>query len=586
MQKKIMIHYILIILIGILITGMFSYHAAQRHYISEVESKLMVIGKLLEREAWAIDVLKHPESLDTLALKYGNASQTRVTFINNQGEVLGDSSTDYTTLENHKDRPEIIQAFTQGIGESTRLSTSIGTYLKYIAIRIEFKPNPIVVRLSIPIDDINDIRIQIISYILFGILIALIVASVLAVQFTNTFTKPIRQLSAFSKNIAKGNFSETISIDVDNELGELAQSLIYMGNELDKTITELWQRNIEMGAILDSMIGGLIALDSENRIMLINKTAIEMFNITNHKIIGENILRVIRNHTFNQFLRQNNDPSGSKKQQMLDIQYEDKQYKILRSPIEAKTGNNNVIGMLIIIQDITNIRKLEQMRSDFVSNVTHELKTPLTSIKGFIDTLRGGAIHDEEVSERFLDIIDIEAERLTTLIEDILELSEIETMKQDIRIQNYALNDIINEVVNVVSQSAEKKNIQIDCYIDSAISQIYVNKDRLKQMLINLVDNGIKYNNVGGNVEIRCKKFGKIVEFHISDNGIGISKEHLPRLFERFYRIDKGRSRNQGGTGLGLSIVKHIVNLYNGEIRVQSEIGKGTEFIIRLPIGL
>jgi two-component system phosphate regulon sensor histidine kinase PhoR len=229
---------------------------------------------------------------------------------------------------------------------------------------------------------------------------------------------------------------------------------------------------------------------------------------------------------------------------------------------------------------------LEQIRSEFVSNVTHELKTPLTSIKGFIDTLKSGAIHDEEVAERFLDIIDIEAERLTVLIEDILELSEIETMKQDVRIDDYNLEDIIKEVIDIVSQNAEKKNVQVYYDMEPSISQVHVNRDRLKQMLINLVDNGIKYNNPGGEVQIVCKRFNKNIEFHVCDNGIGIANEHIPRLFERFYRVDKGRSRNQGGTGLGLSIVKHIVNLYNGDIQVKSEVGKGTEFIIRLPIAI
>jgi two-component system phosphate regulon sensor histidine kinase PhoR len=359
-----------------------------------------------------------------------------------------------------------------------------------------------------------------------------------------------------------------------------------MRNELDKTITQLGKKNVEMETIINSMIGGLIALDKDNRVMLINKTAIEMFDITNKKIIGENILLVIRNHVFNQFLRQYNDSFEDEKQQMLDIQYDDRYYKVYRSPIGEKTEKAQVMGTLIIIQDVTNIKKLEQMRSDFVSNVTHELKTPLTSIKGFIDTLKNGAIHDEDVAERFLDIIDIEAERLTTLIEDILELSEIETMKQDVRIDDYDLHDIIEEAINVVFQSAAKKNIRIKHHVDPQISKVRVNKDRLKQMLINLIDNGIKYNNPGGIVEITCEKIGKTVEFHIVDSGIGISNEHIPRLFERFYRVDKGRSRNQGGTGLGLSIVKHIVNLYNGELNVESEVGKGTEFIIRLPIAI
>jgi two-component system phosphate regulon sensor histidine kinase PhoR len=586
MQKKIMINYILIVLLGTLITGIFSYQVAQKHYVSEVENKLLVVGHLIKKEVQLINGTRNTDKLNELAVDYGATTKIRVTFINKQGVVLGDSSTDYTTLENHANRPEIIEAFEYGIGESTRYSTSIGNYLKYVAIRVEGEPEPIVLRLSIPIEDINNIREKMVSYIALGIFVAFFIAGLLGIQFTNKFTKPVKQLTNFVRSIAKGNFKGSINIDVNNEIGELAHSFMHMKNELDKTITELWQKNVEMETIINSMIGGLIALDNDNRIILINNTAIKMFNIKNKKIIGENILLVVRNHAFNQFLKEYSDVLTPKKQQVLDIQYDDKYYKIYRSPIETKAEKNSVIGTLFIIQDVTNIRKLEQIRSEFVSNVTHELKTPLTSIKGFIDTLKGGAIHDEEVAERFLDIIDIEAERLTVLIEDILELSEIETMKQDVRIDDYNLEDIIKEVIDIVSQNAEKKNIQVYYDMEPSISQVHVNRDRLKQMLINLVDNGIKYNNPGGEVRIVCKRFNKNIEFHVCDNGIGIANEHIPRLFERFYRVDKGRSRNQGGTGLGLSIVKHIVNLYNGDIQVKSEVGKGTEFIIRLPIAI
>jgi two-component system phosphate regulon sensor histidine kinase PhoR len=586
MQKKIMVNYVLMILLGTLITGIFSYHVAQKHYISEVENKLLVIGNLLKKEILALDSIQDNNILNTFAIEYGDVTKTRITFINREGKVLGDSSTDYTTLENHANRPEIIAAFDRGMGESTRYSTSVGKYLKYIAIKIDVHPEPIVLRLSIPINDINSIRKRLVSFITLGIFIAFFIASLLGVQFTNKFTKPIRQLTFLSRKIAKGNFKGNIQIDAHNEIGELAQSFIYMKNELDKTITQLSQRNSELETIINSMIGGLIALDRDNRIMLINNNAIELFDIKNKQVIGKNILLVIRDHAFNKFLEECKSELVPKGQQVQDIQYNNKYYKIYSSPIQNKS-DNNVIGTLIIVQDITNIRRLEQIRSEFVSNVTHELKTPLTSIKGFIDTLKNGAIYDKEVAERFLDIIDIEAERLTILIEDILELSEIETKKHDIRIDNYHLEDIIKEVVDIVDQSAQKKNVQVHYTIEPSISQVRVNKDRLKQMLINLVDNGIKYSkNQGGEVKILCKRFKKMIEFHICDNGIGISEQHIPRLFERFYRVDKGRSRSQGGTGLGLSIVKHIVNLYDGDIQVKSEVGKGTEFIIKLPIAI
>ncbi len=245
-----------------------------------------------------------------------------------------------------------------------------------------------------------------------------------------------------------------------------------------------------------------------------------------------------------------------------------------------------IFGWFLIMRNISNIRKLEYIRSHFVSNVTHELKTPLTSIKGFVDTLKGGAIHDEAVAERFLDIIEIEADRLYALITDTLELSEIETMSQDTRISDYMLKDIVDEVISIILPVAEKNNINLQIFISPSISIVRVNFDRLKQLLINILDNAIKYNNANGSVWLDCQLEGKTIIFTVRDNGIGIPEDQIPHLFERFYRVDKGRSRDNGGTGLGLSIVKHITQLYKGEIHLESRIDVGSTFTIRLPIAV
>lgn len=232
--------------------------------------------------------------------------------------------------------------------------------------------------------------------------------------------------------------------------------------------------------------------------------------------------------------------------------------------------------------DITNIKKLEQMRTEFVSNVSHELKTPLTSIRGFIDTLKDGAVNDPEVAGKFLDIIDIEAERLSRLINEILQLSEIESMKQDRNIEDVFLKPVIDEVFSILQQSAEERKVGLHADIAESVS-IQANKDKIKQLLINLIDNAIKYNIENGSVTVKAEQAGGKVLISVRDTGIGIEKEYLDRIFERFYRVDRGRSSELGGTGLGLSIVKHIVNLYQGRIDVDSDPGKGTEFKIEIP---
>ncbi len=245
-----------------------------------------------------------------------------------------------------------------------------------------------------------------------------------------------------------------------------------------------------------------------------------------------------------------------------------------------------VLAWISVIRNISNIRRLQKIRSEFVSNVTHELKTPLTSIKGFVDTLKQGAVNDETVAEKFLDIIDIEADRLTALITDVMELSEIETIRTDKGISDYIIDDIINDVAGIITPSAQRHNIKLIINKSPAVSIVRVNRDRLKQLLINLLDNAIKYSNSEGVVKLDCELTGNNVVFVVSDDGIGIAEEHLSRIFERFYRVDKGRSRKRGGTGLGLSIVKHIVELYKGEISVKSVEGQGTTIVVSLPIAV
>ena len=256
--------------------------------------------------------------------------------------------------------------------------------------------------------------------------------------------------------------------------------------------------------------------------------------------------------------------------------------RIIKLSYTKLQSDGKTKGYLLILSDITKIRKLENVRSEFVSNVTHELKTPLTSIRGFIDTLKSGAKNDEKVREKFLDIIDVEACRLSFLIEDILRLGEIEDAGVDKNIYKNSVKEILEEVISIVEVYRKEKNITLDINISEDMKYMMINRDRLKQLLINLIENAIKYNKDNGNVLINIKRDENDAILEVIDTGIGISKEDVTRIFERFYRVNKGRSRKLGGTGLGLSIVKHIVNLYNGDISVESELDRGTTIIVRL----
>jgi two-component system phosphate regulon sensor histidine kinase PhoR len=425
-------------------------------------------------------------------------------------------------------------------------------------------------------------------YILFFIVLstALSIILIFVVEFyySRKVTTPIFELIEASKLVSEGNYKIKANRKSEGVIKNSAETFNNMTNIIDKTVTALKNENIKVESIMNSMINGIVALDKSYNIILINTRACELFDIEySSEIIGKNLIEVIRNSQINGFIKETILDNISLINEIAIGAPHNMTLRVYTNPIKSTVENELNSGGIIFMHDISDIRKLEKMRSEFVSNVTHELKTPLTSIKGFIETLRNGAIENKTVANKFLEIIDIESDRLYTLINDILHLSEIETIKMDQDITTCNLNNIIESVIAFLKGTAEKKQITI---INSTTEQLYlhVNRDRIKQMLINLVDNAIKYNIKEGTIIINAYKDEGTVVISVKDTGIGIPEKYFDRIFERFYRVDKGRSRNAGGTGLGLSIVKHIINLYNGDIKVISKANSGTEFIIKLPL--
>ena len=330
--------------------------------------------------------------------------------------------------------------------------------------------------------------------------------------------------------------------------------------------------------IINSMSDGLIAVDKSLKTTVINPFAREILGLSSEGIRCQSIHQIIKDESVCSLIEKSIIEDCSFSQEIIL----EKQRKILKATINPIKSDQEVLGAMLVIEDITEIKNLQQIGSEFVSNVSHELKTPLTSIRGFIETLKNGAINDHQYAYKFLDIIDIEAERLFLLINDILALSEIETMKQDTDVKSVSIEKLISDSINIIQGQAQKKNISINIDLEPKL-KVQANKYRLMQLVLNLVDNSIKYSPEDSWIMVKAHKSEGNVVISFKDSGIGIPKEHLTRIFDRFYRVNKGRSRSLGGTGLGLSIVKHIVELYNGTIEVSSEPDKGTEFIVKLP---
>lgn len=439
-------------------------------------------------------------------------------------------------------------------------------------------------KVSVPIELTNKIEFELLKYNFISMFFGAVVSIGLGTRYVRRITEPIKQLAKVTKKISKGQYERRIYASTEGEIKELSESFNTMSERLESAVAELEDNNTKMESILTSMLNGVIALDNDYKIMLVNPVAEEMFGIVSEQVENMHILEVIRNEKIITVLRDLIEHSQMISRE-IEVQYpEPKTLSLKTNFIRLGEDPSRVIGVVIILQDITEIRRLENTRKEFVANVSHELKTPLTSIKGFLETLQSNCEMDCETRNRFLHIIEIEADRLTYLIEDLLSLSEIENKTNNLQEEKIDVEKNLKEVVNMLFELARRKNIKLELIVEHKDIFIYGNNSWFKQMLINLIENAIKYTYEGGMVAVRAKSCENSVFIEVKDTGIGIEKEHLERLFERFYRVDKSRNRDVGGTGLGLAIVKHIILSFGGKIDVESKVDVGTTISIEIPL--
>ena len=492
-----------------------------------------------------------------------NNQEIRVSIIDKEGQVLYDSLGEI--IDNHVNREEVVEAFDKGVSSLVRFSDTVGKDLVYYATRID---DNTVIRTSAQMSDTKLITSKSSKYFLLIIIGVVVISIVLCEKLVKIIVQPVRELEEVTKKIANGDLNKRAVIYYNDEIGSLAKTFNEMADMLEIKISDSLDKQNKLEAILESMESGVIAITAAGKVMLINPYAKSLFGI-GEDIIGKNISNYIIDHDFLSFIRDVMDIDA--KEIKLFHPFE-REIKVKKAPIIGQRGSE--IGIVISIQDITDIKRLENMRSQFVANVSHELKTPLTSIKGFSETLR--IVDDENTKNKFLGIIDKETDRLTLLIDDILILSNIENMNK-LSNEKFNPNEVVEDVINMIKKEAAKKNISIE--VEKKFNGLLVgDKDKFYQVVLNLTTNSIKYSNENGNVKIFTNKSKDKFVLMVKDDGIGIPKEDLPRIFERFYIVDK--SRTSKSTGLGLAIVKHIVKLFNGEIFVESEVGKGSKFTV------
>jgi len=526
------------------------------------------------------------------ARHYRSITGARVTFIAGDGTVLGDSDHDPASMDNHLDRPEVAEAQRKGVGYDVRRSDTTHHNMMYVAVKREAGDADGFIRLALDVSEIEQGIRRLWFGLITGLLLLLAVAAAASWRIARGMTKPLEAVTRAAQRIRNMDYEARVEVDPRGEIGELGRAVNAMAESLQQQMVRIRQKESQLESVLDNMTSGIVMINRAGVILLLNRMAEELLGMPAHELLGRQYTEARQQY---ELVRQIGDALERREllRDELTFYYpEERQIEINLVPIEGRDDSG---GLLLVLQDVTAIRRLERMRSEFVANVSHELKTPIAAVKGFAETLLGGAGGDPETQRAFLKIIHDESDRLNRLVNDILELSKIESRRAPLLFSPVELGPFIGKTVELLAKEAERKNIRIETEVGDEL-YVEADEDRLRQIVVNVLSNAINYTPEGGRVRIQVEPVasgdGQIAEeddydairIRISDNGIGIPKKDLPRIFERFYRVDKARSRSSGGTGLGLSIVKHLVELHRGSIAVESTVGVGTTFTIELPV--
>jgi two-component system phosphate regulon sensor histidine kinase PhoR len=576
--------YLIVTVIALVAVTWYCSHFFRYFYIDQTRKKLMTLAYVVAEQMSTSLQAKDFREIDRVCKQLGRASkkETRFTVMLPSGKVIGDSDEDPAQMANHSDRTEIRKVLSDGYGWSLRLSPTLGKNMMYVAVPIKDNSEvKAVVRTAIPATAIDDALKSLYIKILWGGLATAFCVAGLSLLISRRISKPIVEMKKIAEMFASGDLDHRLLVLGTAELDSLANAINRMATQLQERFATITDQRNELDAVLSSMIEGVVAVDGQGRIVSINKAAASLLDIELSKAQNRNVEEVIRNVDLQNFI---NSTLNSKVPTEADISLPtkgDRLFQLHGASLPTRAGGRT--GAVIVLNDITKMRRLENVRRQFVANVSHELKTPVTSIQGYVEALLEGAIKDPQQAERFLRIIAKHSDRLNSIIEDLLTLSRLEEDRErkETSFEVTELKPVLASAIELASIKAEDKQMKIQLVCDEQIA-VRMNTALLEQAVLNLVENAIKYSPLGGDVRISVEQNGKEVAITVKDNGCGITQEHLPRIFERFYVVDKGRSRKLGGTGLGLAIVKHIAQVHGGRVTVESSLGKGSTFTIHL----
>ncbi|KKC45862.1 histidine kinase [Paenibacillus sp. D9] len=582
---------IIILMIGLSVTaaGLMMGKTYKSNHISALEDSMVREMRIINSNTtWEFASQAEAESyFQAKAKELKDLTGARVTFIRKDGIVLGDSDHDPSTMDNHLGRTEVKQAEQNGTGRAIRHSDTISRNMLYVAMAVnKDNPHSDIIRLSYSLETVERNINRLWTVLIIGLLLLFLVAAAVSYRIAKGLTSPLEQITDAAKRIRSMDYSVRVDVHNKDEIGELGAAINSMAEGLQVQMNRIQQNETQLYSVLDNMTSGVVMIDPAGRMMLLNRRAEEVLGFEHREMVGRPYSEAKQQYELSQIIQQ-----GLEKQEAVheEITFYFPEERLLElNLVPVYQSDDSFGGLLLVLHDVSAIRRLERMRSEFVANVSHELKTPITAIKGFAETLLGGAVDDPVMSKQFMQIIYDESERLNRLIGDILELSKIESRRVPLQFSPIDLASFMERSMTILESEAARKSITMT--LDNAPG-IYLeaDEDRLRQVVANLLQNGISYTPEGGKVSVRTSLVqgdggSEMVQIRIVDTGIGIPRKDLPRIFERFYRVDKARSRVSGGTGLGLSIVKHLVELHHGSITVDSTVGVGTAFTIELPV--
>ncbi|MBN2070389.1 MAG: HAMP domain-containing protein [Candidatus Krumholzibacteriota bacterium] len=590
MKKKSIIwhvlpYYLLIILFSLILVSWYSSKAVRDFHEKDITRSLEERAIMVKLHL--ADLMSGPivTNVDSLCDIYGERSDMRITVIDRKGRVIGDSEDDPARMENHSDRPEILKALSGSTGVSKRHSATLSQDFIYVAIPLdvggEIKGT---VRASIPLTEIEGSLSTMYKHLFMAGIITAMIAGLLSVFAARRISSPIEEVKKGIKHFDSGDLDYRIPAHGMAEIGELSRVINNMASSLSDRIDMVELQKSEQDAVFSAIPEGLLVVDRNERIIRINPGASELLGISVDKAVGKSIQELVRNRQLQKFVIDTLGGSGPAEVDFI-INNNGTDIFVQARGVTMMSIDGNRSSAVIALNNVTRIKKLEDVRREFVANVSHELRTPVTAIKGFVETLMDGAIENKSDTRKFLAIIDRQADRMKRIIADLLMLAQVEKEEEsgEIRFEKTDIGKVIDEARHLCSSKADARNIIIEVNCPDDLVAM-VDPALLEQAIINLLDNALNYSGEGSKVTVKaCKENGWLV-IDVIDRGCGIEPQYSLKLFERFFRIDKARSRKLGGTGLGLSIVKHIVQVHDGRVSVESEPGKGSIFKIEIPL--